>query len=84
MKKQRSKTQSVMPEIPTPTGLPAKKDKGLKAAAARVKEIKHNEPAAFKSEKAGGKAQEGMPGDIKLSSDPEADADNVMAEAREY
>ena len=82
--KQRAKTQSVMPEIPTPTGLPAKKDKGLKAAAARVKEIKHNEPAAFKSEKAGGKAQEGMPGDIKLSSDPEADADDVMAEAREY
>ena len=82
--KQRAKTQSVMPEIPTPTGLPAKKDKGLKAAAARVKEIKHNEPAAFKSEKAGGKAQEGMPGDIKLSSDPESDADAVMAEAREY
>jgi phage-related protein len=82
--KQRARTQAVMPEIPTPTGLPAKKDKGIKAAAARIKEIKHNEPAAFKSEKTGGKAHEGVPGDIKLSSDPEADADDVMAEARQY
>lgn len=49
-----------------------------------MKEIKHNEPAAFKSQKAGGKAQEGVPCDIKLSSDPEADADDVMDEARQY
>ena len=83
--KQRARTQAVMPEIPTPTGLPAIKDKGFKAAAAnKVKEIKHNEPAAFRSEKTGGKAHEGIPGEIKLSSDPEADADDVMAEARQY
>ena len=83
--KQRARTQAVMPEIATPTGLPAIKDKGFKAAAAnKVKEIKHNEPAAFRSEKTGGKAHEGIPGDIKLSSDPEADADAVMAEARQY
>ena len=83
--KQRARTQAVMPEIPTPTGLPAIKDKGFKAAAAnKVKEIKHNEPAAFRSEKTGGKAHEGIPGEIKLSSNPEADADDVMAEARQY
>ena len=82
--KQRARTQAVMPEIATPTGLPAKKDMGFKAAANKVKEIKHNEPAAFRSEKTGGKAHEGIPGDIKLSSDPEADADDVMAEARQY
>ena len=82
--KQRAKTQAVMPEIATPTGIPAKKDMGFKAAANKVKEIKHNEPAAFRSEKTGGKAHEGIPGDIKLSSDPEADADDVMAEARQY
>ena len=82
--KQRAKAQAVMPEIPTPTGLPVKKDMGFKAAANKVKEIKHNEPAAFRSEKTGGKAHEGIPGDIKLSSDPEADADDVMAEARQY
>ena len=83
--KQRAKAQAVMPEISTPTGIPAKKDKGFKAAAAnKVKEIKHNEPAAFRSEKTGGKVHEGIPGDIKLSSDPEADADDVMAEARQY
>ena len=81
--KQRAKTQAVMPEIPTPTGLPGKKEQS-RPAANKVKEIKHNEPAAFRSEKTGGKAHEGMPGDIKLSSDPEADADDVMAEARQY
>ena len=81
--KQRAKTQAVMPEIATPTGLPGKKEQG-KSAANKVKEIKHNEPAAFRSEKTGGKAHEGIPGDIKLSSDPEADADDVMAEARQY
>ena len=81
--KQRARTQAVMPEIATPTGLPGKKEQG-KSAANKVKEIKHNEPAAFRSEKTGGKAHEGIPGDIKLSSDPEADADDVMAEARQY
>ena len=81
--KQRAKTQAAMPEIPAPTGLPSKKEQG-RPAANNVKEVKHNETAAFKSEKAGGKVHEGIPADIKLSSDPEADADDVMAEAREY
>ena len=81
--KQRAKTQAVMPEMPTPTGLPGKKEQS-RPAANKVKEIKHNEPAAFRSEKTGGRAHEGIPGDIKLSSDPEADADDVMAEARQY
>ena len=81
--KQRARTQAVMPEIPTPTGLPGKKEQS-RPTANKVKEIKHNEPAAFKSEKTVGKAHEGVPGDIKLSSDPEADADDVMAEARQY
>ncbi|EMS73087.1 hypothetical protein CTER_0908, partial [Ruminiclostridium cellobioparum subsp. termitidis CT1112] len=81
--KQRAKTQAVMPEIATPTGLPGKKEQS-RPAANKVKEIKHNEPADFRSEKTGGRAHEGIPGDIKLSSDPEADADDVMAEARQY
>ena len=81
--KQRAKTQAAMPEIATPTGLPAKKGV-LANAAQKVKEIKHNQPAAFKSEKSGGKVQEGMPSDIKFSTDPEADADDVMNEARQF
>ena len=81
--KQRDRTQAAMPEIATPTGLPGKKEQS-RLAANKVKEIKHNEPAAFRSEKTGGKAHEGIPGDIKLSSNPEADADDVMAEARQY
>ena len=82
--KQREKAQATMPEIPAPTGLPPKKGGLAAKIAQKVKEIKHKEPSNFKSAKTGGKAAEGMPTDINLSSDPEADADDVMAEAREY
>lgn len=82
--KQREKAQATMPEIPAPTGLPPKKGGLTAKIAQKVKEIKHKEPSNFKSAKSGGKAAEGMPTDIKLSSDSEADADDVMAEAREY
>ena len=82
--KQRGKAQATMPEIPAPTGLPPKKGGLTAKIAQKVKEIKHKEPSNFKSAKTGGKATEGMPTDINLSSDSEADADDVMAEAREY
>ncbi len=82
--KQREKAQATIPEIPAPTGLPPKKGGIAAKIAQKVKEMKHKEPSNFKSAKTGGKAAEGIPTDINLSTDPEADADDVMAEAREY
>ena len=82
--KQREKAQATIPEIPAPTGLPPKKGGLVTKITQKVKEIKHKEPTNFRSEKTGGKAAVGIPADIKLNSDPEADADDVMAEARKY
>lgn len=82
LQKQMNKSQSVVPTIPTPTGI--KSGIGGGKAGKKVKKISHNVEAGFKSEKSGGKAYTGNTGEFHGGSGEEANPEVVMAEAKKH
>jgi hypothetical protein len=85
--KQRQKTQSVLPSVPTPTGLPASKSGGeasTKAAAAAQARPQQRGMDRFQSQKQGGAVQTGQLRDFPAGSQAEEDPDQIMDQARSY
>ena len=78
--KEREKTQKLLPEIPTPTGLdPVSKQGNINK---KQDAVVHKGITDFKSTKTGGQAQEGNIKDFNLAESEDLDEKDVMKEAR--